>query len=168
MIIEGRVWKFGDDINTDLIIAGKYKFDTLDMSELARHAFEAIRPDFAEKVKEGDIIVAGRNFGCGSSREQAPQVLKALGLKVIVAESFARIFFRNAINSGILALKCEDISKAVKEGETIRVDLDKGIAENVNTGVVLRFKPLPKFLEEIFKEGGLITYVKKNRGIKIE
>lgn len=168
MIIEGRVWKFGDNINTDLIIAGKYKFDTLDMRELAKHAFEAIRPDFAEKVKEGDIIVAGRNFGCGSSREQAPQVLKALGLKVIVAESFARIFFRNAINSGILALECEGVSKAVEEGEVLRVILDKGVAENVNKGVVLRFKPLPKFLEEIFMEGGLIPYVKKNKGIKIE
>jgi len=168
MILEGRVWKFGDDINTDLIIAGKYKFDTLNMSELAKHAFEAIRPDFAEKVKESDIRVAGRNFGCGSSREQAPQVLKALGLKVIVAESFARIFFRNAINSGILALECEGISQAVKEGEILRVDLEKGVAENVNTGIVLRFKPLPKFLEEIFKEGGLVPYVKKNRGIRIE
>jgi 3-isopropylmalate/(R)-2-methylmalate dehydratase small subunit len=168
VIIEGRVWKFGDNINTDLIIAGKYKFDTLDMRELAKHAFEAILPDFAEKVKEGDIIVAGRNFGCGSSREQAPQVLKALGLKVIVAESFARIFFRNAINSGILALECEGISKAVEEGEVLRVILDKGVAENVNKGVVLRFKPLPKFLEEIFMEGGFIPYVKKNKGIKIE
>jgi len=167
MIIEGKVWKFGDNINTDLIIAGKYKYDTLDMKELARHAFEAIRPDFAEKVKEGDILVCGRNFGCGSSREQAPQILKALGLKVIVAESFARIFFRNAINSGILALECKGISSAVEEGETLRISLDQGTVENVSTGVILRFKPLPKFLEEIFREGGLVPYVKKYGGIKI-
>jgi len=104
MIIEGRVWKFGDNINTDLIIAGKYKYDTLDMKEMAKHTFEALRSDFYKKVKEGDIIVAGKNFGCGSSREQAPLVLKALGIKVIVAESFARIFYRNAINLGLLAL----------------------------------------------------------------
>jgi len=167
MRVEGRAWKFGDDVNTDLIIAGKYKYDTLDMREMAKHAFEALRPDFAEKVREGDIIVAGKNFGCGSSREQAPLVLKALGIKVVVAESFARIFYRNAINSGMLALECKGISKAVKEGDVLRIDLEKGTVENTRSGESLKFKPLPKLVFEIFKEGGLVPYVKKHKGIKI-
>jgi len=167
MIIEGRVWKFGDNINTDLIIAGKYKYDTLDMKEMAKHTFEALRPDFYKKVKEGDIIVAGRNFGCGSSREQAPLVLKALGIKVIVAESFARIFYRNAINLGLLALECNGVSRAVEEGDVVRIKLEEGTVENISSGATLIFKPLPKLILEIFKEGGLVPYVKKNKGMKI-
>jgi len=168
MIIKGKVWKFGDNINTDLIIAGKYKYDTLDANEMAKHAFEALRPDFHKKVKEGDIIVAGKNFGCGSSREQAPLVIKALGIKTIVAESFARIFYRNAINLGLLVLECDGISHAVEEEEVIRIKLEEGIVESVNTRASFRFKPLPKLILEIFKEGGLIPYVKKNKGIRIE
>jgi 3-isopropylmalate/(R)-2-methylmalate dehydratase small subunit len=168
VILEGRVWKFGDDVNTDLIIAGKYKYDTLDMKEMAKHAFEAIRPDFAQLAKEGDIIVAGRNLGAGSSREQAPLVLKALGIKALVAESFARIFFRNVINSGLLALECNGISTAVDEGDVIQINLTAGTIENVTKGVTLKFKPLPKLFLEIFHEGGLVPYVKKNKGIKLE
>jgi 3-isopropylmalate/(R)-2-methylmalate dehydratase small subunit len=168
MIIEGRVWKFGDDVNTDLIIAGKYKYDTLDMKEMAKHAFEAIRPEFSQLVKEGDIIVAGKNLGVGSSREQAPLVLKALGIKAIVAESFARIFFRNAINSGLLALECNGISHIVDEGDILRINLAEGAIENIGKGITLKFKPLPKLFLEIFKEGGLVQYVKKHKGIKLK
>ena len=168
MIITGRVWKFGNNINTDLIIAGKYKYDTLDMKEMAKHAFEALRQGFHKKVKEGDIIVAGKNFGCGSSREQAPLILKALGIKVIMAESFARIFYRNAINLGLLALECNGIFHAVEEGEVLRINLEEGTVENISSGAKLSFRPLPKLILAIFKEGGLVPYVKKNRGIRIE
>ncbi|MEM2994851.1 MAG: 3-isopropylmalate dehydratase small subunit [Candidatus Bathyarchaeia archaeon] len=167
LIVKGKVWKFGDNINTDLIIAGKYKYDTLDMKEMAKHAFEAIRPEFAKLAKEGDIIVAGRNLGAGSSREQAPLVLKALGIKTIVAESFARIFFRNAINSGLLALECNGISTAVDEGDVIQINLTTGTIENTTKKVTLKFKPLPKLFLDIFNEGGLVPYVKKHGGIKL-
>lgn len=168
MIVESKVWKFGDDVNTDLIIAGKYKYDTLDMRELANHAFEAVRPEFSESVREGDVIVAGENFGCGSSREQAPLILKALGLNAIVAESFARIFYRNAINVGLLALECDGISRSVREGDILRINLEIGRLENVDTGTSLRFKPLPKFILKILNEGGLVPYVKKHGAMKLE
>lgn len=168
MIVESKVWKFGDDVNTDLIIAGKYKYDTLDMRELANHAFEAVRPEFSESVREGDVIVAGENFGCGSSREQAPLILKALGLNAIVAESFARIFYRNAINVGLPALECEGISRSVREGDILRIDLDTGRVENVDTGTSFSFKPLPRLILKILNEGGLVPYIKKHGGMKLE
>lgn len=168
MKVKGKVWKFGDNVNTDIIIAGKYKYDTLDMKEIAKHAFEAVRPEFHKLVKEGDLIVAGRNFGCGSSREQAPLVIKALGINVIVAESFARIFYRNAINSGILAIECKGLSQVVKEGDEIFIDLERGVVEKVGDSISLKIKLPPKFILEIFREGGLVPYVKKNSGIKIE
>jgi len=167
MIIEGRVWKFGDDVNTDLIIAGKYKYDTLDMKEIAKHAFEAVRPEFSESVREGDVIVAGRNFGCGSSREHAPLVLKVLGISAIVAESFARIFYRNSINLGLPALECKGIS-SVREGDVLRINLEAGTVENLSRGDSFRFKPLPKSILEILREGGLVPYVKKRGGIMVE
>jgi len=161
MRIRGKVWKLGDNINTDLIIAGRYKYDSLDMKELAKHAFEDLDPTLAQKIKPGDIIVAGKNFGCGSSREQAPEVIKALGVSAIVAESFARIFFRNAVNIGLAPIECKGISEAVETGDEIEVDMEKGEIKILRTGKILKFKPWPAVVREILKSGGMIEYIKK-------
>ncbi|MEM2500614.1 MAG: 3-isopropylmalate dehydratase, partial [Candidatus Bathyarchaeia archaeon] len=118
--VTGRAWKFGDNINTDLIIAGKYKLSITNIDDLSRHAMEALVPGFAEKVKRGDIIVAGKNFGCGSSREQAPLVLKHLGIGAVIAESFARIFYRNSMNIGLPALECKDVNR-VSDGDILEI-----------------------------------------------
>jgi len=154
-IISGRVWKFGDNIDTDVIIPGKY-LRTTDMSVFASHVMEGIDPQFSKKVKKGDIIVAGENFGCGSSREQAPLALKHAGIACIVAASFARIFFRNAINVGLpiieVRIECE-------EGDSIEIDLEKGTVKNKDrtyTG-----SKLPDFLCDILTDGGLIEHRKK-------
>jgi len=157
----GRAWKFGDDINTDYIIAGKYKLSITDIDELSKHAMEAIMPDFSEKVKRGDFIVAGRNFGCGSSREQAPLVLKRLGIAAVIARSFARIFYRNAVNIGLPVVECEDADE-IQQGDMLEVDLQKGYVKNVTQGNVYKIKPLPSDLWEILAEGGLVNYVKKH------
>jgi len=161
MRIRGKVWKLGDNINTDLIIAGRYKYDSLDMKELAKHAFEDLDPTLAQKIKPGDIIVAGKNFGCGSSREQAPEVIKALGVSAIVAESFARIFFRNAVNIGLAPIECKRISEAVETGDEIEVDMEKGEIKILRTGKILKFKPWPAVVREILKSGGMVEYIKK-------
>lgn len=161
MRIRGKVWKLGDNINTDLIIAGRYKYDSLDMKELAKHAFEDLDPTLAQKIKPGDIIVAGKNFGCGSSREQAPEVIKALGVSAIVAESFARIFFRNAVNIGLAPIECKGISEAVETGDEIEVDMEKGEIKILRTGKILKFKPWPAVVREILKSGGMVEYIKK-------
>jgi len=164
MQIQGKVWKFGDDINTDLIIAGKYKLSITDLDELSRHAMEAVMPDFAERVKRGDLVVAGKNFGCGSSREQAPLVLKRLGVGAVIARSFARIFYRNAINIGLPAVECEDVDD-IQEGELLEVDLVKGYIRNQGRDKVYDLKPLPPELWMILSEGGLVNYVKKHGGL---
>ncbi|RLG58488.1 3-isopropylmalate dehydratase [Candidatus Geothermarchaeota archaeon] len=161
MIFRGKVWKLGDNVNTDLIIAGRYKYDTLDMRELAKHAFEDLDPNLSRKIRPGDIIVAGRNFGCGSSREQAPEVIKALGVRVIIAESIARIFLRNAVNIGLIAIEIEGISKEVENGQELEVDVERGIVRIPATDKVLKFRPWPRIMREIFKAGGLIDYIKK-------
>jgi 3-isopropylmalate/(R)-2-methylmalate dehydratase small subunit len=157
----GKAWKFGDDVNTDLIISGKYKLSITDLDQLSKHAMEAIMPDFAEMVRKGDYIVAGRNFGCGSSREQAPLVLQHLGVAAVVAESFARIFYRNALNIGLPAVECEQADK-IQEGDLLEVDLAKGIVNNVSKGESYAVKPLPPQLRVILSEGGLVSYVKKH------
>ncbi len=153
--ISGRVWKFGDNIDTDVIIPGKY-LRTTDIGVFASHVMEGLDPDFSKKVKKGDIIVAGRNFGCGSSREQAPLALKHAGIACIVAESFARIFFRNAINVGLpiieAKIKCED-------GDIIEVDLEKGQVKNKDHAYA--GTRLPEFLREILADGGLVEHRKK-------
>ncbi len=156
-IIRGRVWRFGDNIDTDVIIPGKY-LRTTDMQVFADHVMEGIDPEFPQKVKKGDIIVAGRNFGCGSSREQAPLALLHAGVACIVAESFARIFFRNAINIGLPIMEAK---VNCKEGETIEVDLENGIVKT-NKGNTKGMK-LPSFLLEILKNGGLVAHRKKSR-----
>lgn len=158
--IVGRVWKFGDDINTDLIIAGKYKLSITNLDELSKHAMEALIPNFAEKVRRGDLIVAGRNFGCGSSREQAPLVLKHLGIGAVIAESFARIFYRNAINIGLPAVECKETNK-ISDGDTLEVNLVDGYIKNLTKNEVYSVKPIPPALLEVLASGGLVSYVKK-------
>jgi len=158
--LSGRVWKLGDDVNTDLIISGRYKYDITDLRELAKHAFEDLDPELHRKIRPGDVLVAGKNFGCGSSREHAPLVIKALGVRVIVAESFARIFYRNAINVGLAAVECPGVSEAFMEGDLAEIDLEQGIVRNINRGLELRFKPWPSLIRKIYLAGGLVEYVK--------
>jgi len=161
--IEAEVIRiFPRDTNTDEIIAGKYKYDELDIKKLAMHVFESIDPRFYVDAKKGKtpIIVAGANFGCGSSREQAPQVLKACGISCIVAESFARIFYRNGFNIGLPLIECKDVSKTVSQADILRVDFDNGTLLNVTTHEIHSFKPIPIFMQEILKAGGLINYLK--------
>ena len=154
-IISGKAWKFGDNVDTDVIIPGKY-LRTTDMSVFASHVMEGIDPSFSQKVRKGDIIVAGKNFGCGSSREQAPLALKYAGIACIVAESFARIFFRNAINVGLPIIEARI---DCKEGDYIEIDLENGIVKN-NDKKFPAIK-LPDFLREILADGGLVEHRKK-------
>jgi 3-isopropylmalate/(R)-2-methylmalate dehydratase small subunit len=157
--LPANVWKFGDDIDTDAIIPGKYL--TINKpEELAKHAFEGVRPEFASGVKEGDIIVAGYNFGCGSSREHAPLALRGAKVKCIIAKSFARIFFRNAINIGLPLLECPDTDK-IEEGDHIDVDFESGIISNTTKGGTYQATPLPDFVRGIVEAGGLIGYAQK-------
>lgn len=159
MKIRGKTWKFGDDMNTDLIIPGKY-LELTDPSEMARHAMEGVDPSFSEKIGSGDIIVAGRNFGLGSSREHAPLALKHAGAGVVVAESFARIFYRNAINIGLSAFECSGVATMVDEGDTLEIDLASGSIENISTGARLTSTPMPGFMVDILREGGLVPYIR--------
>ena len=152
--ISGKVWCFGDNIDTDLIIAARY-LNTSDPKELAKHVMEDADPDFVNKMGAGDIIVAGENFGCGSSREQAPGVLKALGVQAVIAKSFARIFFRNAINIGLPAIVCKDLPDAVEDGDTMVLHMSEGTAE-VN-GKTYTCTKLPEYMQNILNQGGLIA-----------
>ncbi|PWB53691.1 MAG: 3-isopropylmalate dehydratase [Candidatus Methanoperedenaceae archaeon] len=154
-ILSGRAWKFGDNVDTDVIIPGKY-LRTTDMSVFASHVMEGIDPEFSKKVRKGDIIVAGKNFGCGSSREQAPLALKYAGITCIVAESFARIFFRNAINVGLPIIEARI---DCREGDNIEIDLEKGIVKN-NEKTYSATK-MPDFLRKILADGGLVEHRKK-------
>jgi 3-isopropylmalate/(R)-2-methylmalate dehydratase small subunit len=159
MILEGNVWRYGDNVDTDVIIPARY-LNTADPKTLAAHCMEDIDPAFAGKVKEGDIIVAGRNFGCGSSREHAPVAIKASGVTCVVADGFARIFYRNAINIGLPLVELGPDVEAIKNGDRIRVDLDAGTIENLTAGKKFAIQPLPGFIQDIAKAGGLINYVK--------
>jgi len=161
MKVKGNAWKFGDDVNTDLIVPGKY-LELVDPYEMAKHAMEGVDPEFPEKVAEGDIVVGGTNFGCGSSREHAAIALKYVRVGAVVAESFARIFYRNAINLGLPALECPGIADAVSEGDELEIDLTGSKVVNVTTGKELEFMPLPEFMVEVLTEGGLVPYLKKN------
>jgi len=161
MILKGKVWKFGDDINTDLIIPYKYKARTLDPKELGMHCMEGLDPLFPKKVSPGDFIVAGKNFGCGSSREQAPIAIKACGISAIIAKSFARIFYRNAINIGLPVLECKENLEAIEEGDLLEVDLKKGIIKDLSKNLILKASRIPSFLEKLLEEGGLVEYYKK-------
>jgi len=159
--LEGKAWKFGDDINTDLIVPGKY-LELTDPYEMAKHAMEGSDPDFPKKASKGDIVIGGKNFGCGSSREHAALALRYLDLGAVVVESFARIFYRNAINVGIPALECPGITEAVDEGDTLEIDLTGGIITNKRTGNKLSFTPVPEFMVKVLNEGGLVPYLKKH------
>ncbi len=159
MIIKGKVHKLGDDINTDDIIAAKYLVST-DAGELGRHCLESVRPDFAAKVAAGDIIVAGKNFGCGSSREHAPLAIKGCGISAVVAKSFAAIFFRNAINIGLPFLESADADK-INDGDSLEIDLAGGIIKNLSQNETYKTAAFPEFLQEIVRQGGLMNYVKE-------
>jgi 3-isopropylmalate/(R)-2-methylmalate dehydratase small subunit len=160
MIIKGKVHKFGGDVNTDEIIPAKY-LNTTDHKELASHVMSGIDEEFPKKVKQGDIIVAGKNFGCGSSREHAPIAIKAAGIQCVIAESFARIFLRNSINIGLPIFEKTDISKEIGEGDTVEIDTATGIIKNLTKDESYQSKPFPKFLEEIIESGGLLKWIKK-------
>lgn len=162
-----KVWKFGDDMDTDAIIPGRFLADwNRDPAKLGRFCLADFRPDFAEKVQAGDIIVAGRNFGCGSSRQAAPVALKMAGVAAVVAKSFARIFYRNAINIGLLVLEAPEAAQDVEEGEELELDLDKGIIRNLTRDRTYQIKPIPLFLQEILELGGLVPYVQRRLGIE--
>lgn len=162
MIIKGKVHKLGDDINTDDIIAAKYLVST-DAKELGSHCMESIRPDFAAKVKEGDIIVAGKNFGCGSSREHAPLAVKGCGIRAVIARSFAAIFFRNSINIGLPFLESQDVDR-LHDGDELEIDLSAGVIRNLTTKEEYKTQEFPAFLQELVSKGGLMGYVKAKKG----
>jgi 3-isopropylmalate/(R)-2-methylmalate dehydratase small subunit len=157
--MKGNVWKFANDIDTDAIIPGRYlTINTTD--ELAQHAFEGVRPDFASNVKSGDMIIAGTNFGCGSSREHAPLALTGAGVKCIIAKSFARIFFRNSINIGLMLMECPD-TDSICEGDELDVDLASGLITNKTKNETYQAVPLPDFVRNITDAGGLIEYTRQ-------
>jgi len=164
--ITGKVWKFGDDINTDVIFPGKYTYTLSDPAEMARHAMEDADPGFAEKISPNDIIVAGKNFGCGSSREQAALCLKAAGVGAVVAASFSRIYFRNAINLGLPIVICPEAADLATQGDEMTIYFEKG--EIHVRGRVFSFPPLSPEVAEILSSGGLIPYVRKKLGIEKE
>jgi 3-isopropylmalate/(R)-2-methylmalate dehydratase small subunit len=160
MIITGNAVKVGDHINTDLILPGKYLV-FIEPEELAKHALEGLDPGFPEKARGGVVLIAGKNFGCGSSREQAPIALKHANVKCIVADSFARIFYRNAINIGLPVVECKEIADKVNEGDQLVVDLAEGVIKDLTLNQSWQIKPVPKFLLEILTAGGLVEYLKK-------
>jgi 3-isopropylmalate/(R)-2-methylmalate dehydratase small subunit len=159
MKLTGTVIKYGDNVDTDVIIPARY-LNTTDPAELASHCMEDLDASFASSVRKGDVIVAGRNFGCGSSREHAPIAIKASGVSCVVASSFARIFYRNAINIGLPILELADADKLAKKGDEIRVDLASGAVENLTSGAKAQGKGFPPFMQGIMRSGGLIEYVK--------
>ncbi len=161
--MRGKVHKFGDDVNTDEIIPARY-LNTSDAAELAAHCMEDADPDFMSKMQKGDVIVAGKNFGCGSSREHAPVAIKAAGISCVVAKSFARIFFRNCINTGLPIVVCPDAVDDAAPGDELDLDLAKGAVTNVTKGKSYSVPPFPKEMQEIIEAGGLMEFVKKTRG----
>lgn len=159
MQLQGRAHCFGADVNTDYIISGKYKFKTLDMKELACHVMEDLDPDFARKVQPGDFVVAGRNFGCGSSREQAPLALLNAGVGAVLAPSFARIFYRNAINTGLPVVECD--TAGISSGDELLVDLEGGVLKNLTSQTETPIKSLPAFMLKVLADGGLAAHFRK-------
>jgi 3-isopropylmalate/(R)-2-methylmalate dehydratase small subunit len=167
MKLEGRAWKYGDNIDTDVIIPARY-LNTTDAPTLAAHCMEDLDQGFAKDVRPGDIIVGGRNFGCGSSREHAPISIKGAGVSCIVAESFARIFYRNAINIGLPILESEDAAREAQKGDMLSVDLAAGTITNQRTGKIYQASPYPPFVLGIINAGGLIPYTRNVLGIQIK
>ena len=157
--MQGKVWKFGDNIDTDLIIAARY-LNTSEPSLLAKYVMEDADPEFVTKMSVGDIIVAGENFGCGSSREHAPIALKAAGISAVIAPTFARIFYRNAFNMGLPIFELEESSQ-INEGDTVKVDMEKGEVINISQAKTYKFTPIPAFMQELVDAGGLIEFAKQ-------
>jgi 3-isopropylmalate/(R)-2-methylmalate dehydratase small subunit len=164
MKIEGRIWKFGSDVDTDAIIPARY-LNQSDPKELAKHVMEEEKPDFLRKVKKGDILLADRNFGCGSSREHAPLALKAAGVSCIIAKTFARIFYRNSFNLGLPLLESPEASEGIKDGDRVRVKLNTGEIFDLTQNREFRASPIPAFMQDLLKDGGLIRHLRK-RGLK--
>jgi len=160
MVIKGKARLFGDNVNTDVIIPARY-LNTSDPTELAAHCMEDLDPKFIERVKQGDILVAGKNFGCGSSREHAPIALKAAGISCIIAQSFARIFFRNALNIGLPILESSEAVSSIREGDPVEVELDKGLIKDLSSGRTFNAQPFPPFMRDLIAEGGLLAYAAK-------
>ena len=159
MNAKGRVHKFGDNVDTDVIIPARY-LNRSDEEWLASHCMEDIDADFAKNVKTGDIMVAEANFGCGSSREHAPIAIKASGISCVIASTFARIFYRNAINIGLAILECDEAAKDIKDGDEVEVDFDSGVISNITTGKTYQAQPFPPFIQNIIKNGGLMNSIK--------
>ena len=164
-ILTGRSFKFGDDISTDLIAPGRLFHLRSDLPELAKHVLEDADPEFAGKVKPGDFVVGGRNFGLGSSREHAPLIMKMAGVGAVLAKSFARIFFRNSINVGLPALICD--TDKIDEGDILEIDLKKGIIDNKTRNLKLQFNPLPEVMIKILNDGGLASHITRNKGFNL-
>ncbi|HEY3419525.1 MAG TPA: 3-isopropylmalate dehydratase small subunit [Methanomassiliicoccales archaeon] len=164
--MKGKAHVFGKNINTDYIIAGKYKFKSLDMKDLSTHLMEDLRPGFYKEIEKGDFIVAAENFGMGSSREQAPLVIQAAGCSAVIAKSFARIFYRNCINVGLPLIECD--TSGIEEGDVLRVDLEKGVVLNITKGKEVKTTPLPKVMLKILSEGGLAEHFKKYGGFNLD
>ena len=161
-----KAFKFGDDINTDYVISGKYKFKSNDMDELAHHAMEELDPNYYERVSpNGGILVAGKNFGMGSSREQAPLVLIHSNTYAVIAKSFARIFYRNAINTGLPVVECD--TDLIDEGDELKIDLEAGVVTNVTQGIEIPFAPLPPVMAKLLADGGLAAHFKKYQGFNL-
>lgn len=156
----GSVFKYGDNVDTDVIIPARY-LNITDGKELAKHCMEDIDTDFVKNVKEGDMIVANKNFGCGSSREHAPLVIKCAGVSCVIAETFARIFYRNAINIGLPIIECPEAARAIEPGDEVSVDFDSGIITNQTTGETFQGQAFPPFMQEIIAAGGLFPYINK-------
>jgi 3-isopropylmalate/(R)-2-methylmalate dehydratase small subunit len=165
MILKGRAWKFGDDISTDHIAPGRYFHLRSNLPELAKHVLEDADPEFAGKVQAGDFVVGGNNFGLGSSREHAPTIIKVAGVSAVLAKSFARIFFRNAINVGLPALICD--TDKIEQGDDLDVDLASGKIDNRTKGTVIEFTPLPAVMVKILQDGGLAEHVRKHGDLEL-
>lgn len=160
MKAQGRVFKYPDNVDTDVIIPARY-LNTSDAQELAKHCMEDIDKTFTERVQSGDIIVAGWNFGCGSSREHAPLTIKTNGVSCVISKSFARIFYRNSINIGLPILECEQAAEEINDGDDVSIDFDKGIITNNSTGKTYEAQPFPPFIQKIISDGGLLASIKK-------
>jgi len=158
--LQGTVWKYGDNIDTDGIIPARY-LNVSTPEALAAHCMEDVDPEFAHRVRPGDILMAGENFGCGSSREHAPLALKGAGVSCVIARTFARIFFRNAINIGLPVLMCPAAVEGTQAGQTVEVDLERGLIRNLDTGALFQAEPFPPFLMEIIRSGGLVEFVRR-------
>ncbi len=161
----GKAWKFGDNISTDLIAPGRYFHLRSNLPELAKHVLEGARPEFASLMQNGDFVVAGENFGLGSSREHAPVIIKLVGAKAVLAKSFARIFYRNCINIGLPAITCN--TDEIDEGDELLLDMEKGIITNKTKGEEVTFPPLPAIMNRILQERGLVAYIKEHKSLEI-